>query len=31
MSDSQIPEMAGKVLACIDDSIYAEAVCDYAA
>lgn len=31
MSDIQIPEMAGKVLACIDDSVYAEAVCDYAA
>ena len=31
MSDIQIPEMAGKVLACIDDSIYAEAVCDCAA
>lgn len=31
MSEIQIPEMAGKVLACIDDSVYAEAVCDYAA
>lgn len=31
MSEIQIPEMAGKVLACVDDSVYAEAVCDYAA
>jgi nucleotide-binding universal stress UspA family protein len=31
MSDIQIPEMTGKVVACIDDSVYAEAVCDYAA
>lgn len=31
MSDIQIPEMAGNVLACVDDSVYAEAVCDYAA
>lgn len=30
MQDIQIPEMKGKVLACIDDSVYAEAVCDYA-
>ena len=31
MSEIQIPEMTGKVLACVDDSVYAEAVCDYAA
>lgn len=31
MSEIQIPEMAGKVFACVDDSVYAEAVCDYAA
>jgi nucleotide-binding universal stress UspA family protein len=30
MSDITIPELTGKVLACIDDSCYAEAVCDFA-
>jgi nucleotide-binding universal stress UspA family protein len=31
MTDITIPELTGKVLACIDDSCYAEAVCDFAA
>lgn len=31
MTDISIPELTGKVLACIDDSCYAEAVCDFAA
>ena len=31
MTQIVIPEMTGKVLACIDDSCYAEAVCDFAA
>ncbi len=31
MTDIVIPEMTGKVIACIDDSRYAESVCDYAA
>lgn len=31
MTDIVVPEMTGKVIACIDDSQYAESVCDYAA
>jgi nucleotide-binding universal stress UspA family protein len=31
MTEFAIPELTGKVLACIDDSCYAEAVCDFAA
>jgi nucleotide-binding universal stress UspA family protein len=31
MTDIVIPDMTGKVIACIDNSQYAESVCDYAA
>lgn len=31
MTEIIVPEMTGKVIACIDDSQYAESVCDYAA